>query len=214
MTDPDEPSGPKRRRSALIEDGLLPAPKPAVAPRSSSRRAARSPGEERPPRPVATPMDLALRWLKIRDRSEVELRRKFREKGVEPEQVDATIEKLKGLDLLSDTRFAAGRAGSLVRGGRYGPRAVKAKLTQAGVARGTVDGAVTEAMSTRDELEMARTALQKKHPLSIGTKDQKLRAKAVRFLLGRGFNANVVSKALQVEIELDRDDEPSMSLDE
>jgi regulatory protein len=159
-------------------------------------------------------MDLAMRWLKIRDRSEVELRRKFREKGVEPEQVDATIEKLKGLDLLSDTRFAAGRAGSLVRGGRYGPRAVKAKLSQAGVVRGTVDGAVTEAMSTHNELEMARTALMKKHPLAIGTQDQKLRAKAVRFLLGRGFNANVVSKALQIEIELDRDDEPPMGGDD
>jgi regulatory protein len=152
-------------------------------------------------RPEASPYDLAMRWLKIRDRSETELRRKYREKKVDQTAVDEVIAKLKTMGMLNDKTFANAKAVGLVNRGKHGPKMIAARLAAAGVAKESIKEAVTGAMGGVDELAMAREALKKKHPAAIGTKDQKLRAKAYRFLLSRGFSGSVVGKALQVVVE-------------
>jgi regulatory protein len=151
--------------------------------------------------PPPTPFDMAVRFLKVRDRSEKELRLKLRQKGVEADQIDVTIERMRTLGYLDDERFAKARAESLLARGRLGPRGVAARLSAAGVARESVKDAVDGAMESRSELELAIEVLQKKHPQARGTTDQKVRARAVRFLLGRGFSSSVISKALSVEFE-------------
>ncbi len=152
-------------------------------------------GRRRAPPP--TPMGRALRWLSIRDRSEAELRRKLREAEVAPEQIDATLERLRSLGYLDDERFARSRARALLGRGRHGPRAVSSKLAQAGLARDSVAQAVSEAMASCDELAMARGVIDRKYPQAPGNPDARVRAKAMRFLLGRGFNASVARQAVR-----------------
>jgi regulatory protein len=147
-----------------------------------------------------------VRYLKVRDRSEKELRLKLRQKAVPPEEIDQAIERVRKLGYLDDARFAKARAESLIGRGRLGPRGVAARLARAGVERGAAQEAIDGAMERHDELETVRALVKKKHPQAIGTDDPKVRARAVRFLLGRGFSSSIISRALQVEVEPNPED--------
>jgi regulatory protein len=142
--------------------------------------------------------DRALRLLSIRDHAEVELRRKLRKAEHEPAEIDAAIERVRALGYLDDARFARVRASALVSQGRLGPRGVREKLRQAGVKDELVSAALSGAMEGRDELELARDLIARKHPAAIGSRDQKLRARAARFLASRGFSTDVIFKALRI----------------
>lgn len=150
--------------------------------------------------PAASAYALCLRWLTVRDRTEVELRRKLAQKEIAPPEIDAAIERIRGLGYLDDARFAKVRAEGLLARGRLGPRGVAARLAAAGLSREQVGSAVRRAMEGRSELDLARAALLKKHPAAVGTSDPKLRSKAVRFLLGRGFSADAAGKALDLDL--------------
>ncbi|MBS2028349.1 MAG: RecX family transcriptional regulator [Deltaproteobacteria bacterium] len=146
-------------------------------------------------------LDQALRWLAVRDRTEGELRLKLKRKSYPADQIAAALERLRGLGYLDDARFARGRAEALLSRGRLGPRGVESRLLAAGLDRELISTAVRNAMATRDELSLARAALARRHPEAPGTPDRKLRSKAVRFLLGRGFSSDVVSRALGVDVD-------------
>lgn len=154
----------------------------------------------RKPAPPPTAYGTALRWLTIRERTESELRLKLKRKGFEPSEIDAAIERVRNLGYLDDVRFARGRAQALLGRGKLGPRGVAARLAAAGVTREQAKEAVQEAMSERDELELARAALKKKR---VDRDDPKSRARAARFLLARGFSSDVVRRAVNVELEGD-----------
>ena len=162
----------------------------------------RPPGSTAGPRKAPPPSAyaLCLRWLTVRDRTEVELRRKLGQKELAPHEIDAAIERVRGLGYLDDARFAQVRADGLLARGRLGPRGVAARLAAAGLSREQVAAAIRQAMEGRSELALARAALVKKHPAAVGTSDAKLRSKAVRFLLGRGFSADAAGKALDLDL--------------
>jgi regulatory protein len=163
----------------------------------------------RPKAPPPTPFELAVRFLKLRDRSERELRIKLRQKGVEAGAIDEAVEKVRRLGYLDEARMAHARAESLISRGKLGPRGVAARLGRAGVDRAEVQAAVKGALNRHDELEIVRALVRKRHPDAVGSRDPKVRARAVRFLLGRGFSPGVVSKALEVEIDpVDEGGEP------
>ena len=111
--------------------------------------------------------------LKIRDRSETELRRKYREKKVELAAVDEGIAKLKTMGMLNDKTFANAKAVVLVNRGKHGPKMIAARLAAAAWLRRASRRLSPGRMGGVDELAMAREALKKKHPAAIGTKDQK-----------------------------------------
>lgn len=154
----------------------------------------------RKPAPPPTAYGTALRLLTLRERTESELRLKLRRKQFEPAEIDAAIERVRQLGYLDDARFAKGRAEALLSRGRLGPRAVAARLAASGVERNQAREAVSNAMSERDELTLAKAALRKK---SVDLQDPKARARAARFLLGRGFSSDVVRRALGVELQGD-----------
>ena len=160
-----------------------------------------STGRRRAKAPPPTAFAQALRWLTVRDRSEAELRTKLKRAKHLPEQIEAAVLRLRALGYLDDARFARVRAESLIARGRLGPRGAAARLAAAGLSREQVQTAVGSAMKDRDELALARAALLRKHPGAVGSDDPKLRARAVRFLLGRGFSGAVVGRALGVEVE-------------
>lgn len=162
--------------------------------------------EETPPRSKRkaeppTAYGRALRLLGVRDRTERELRQRLARAGHVEEEIAKALERLRSHGYLDDERFARGQAESLLSRGRVGPRAAAVKLVAAGVTREQAREAVRNSMSTRDELQLARAALAKRHPEAAASEDPRVRARAVRFLLGRGFSPGVVSRALHVELE-------------
>jgi regulatory protein len=134
----------------------------------------------------------AVRLLAARDRSEQEIRRALAARTIRPRIIDATVRRLRLRRYLDDQRFATMTAERAARRG-VGSDRVRAELEAKGVAEALADAAVSTAFD--DETALARASLARRFgdaPLPPAT-----RAKAARFLLGRGFPEGIVLAILE-----------------
>jgi regulatory protein len=134
----------------------------------------------------------ALAWLAGQDFAQLALRRKLKTAQFPPESIEAAISQLIDENYLSDARFAASRTNQLINRGK-GPRAIHAKLAEAGVDKQLASSALLA--SEVDWLERARAIVLRKFG-DQAPADQRMWAKRARFLAARGFDEGTVRKAL------------------
>ena len=165
---------------------------------------------------AAAPLSLkarALRWLAQREHSRAELRRKLlphaAADGADNEdnaddassreqaaaRVDALLDGLEREQLLSEARFVESRVH--LRAARFGVRRIQTELAGHGVAL----PAELAARLRGDELERARALWQRR--FGTPAADAAGRAKQARFLIGRGFSAEVVRRVVKGLEEVD-----------
>ena len=140
-----------------------------------------------------TPAELkarALRLLVRREHSRAELVRKLSPHAESQDTLNAVVDLLQSKKQLSDERFAEERARSLSR--KYGAAKIRQDLKERGVA-----DEIVERVSAESDLERARAILQRKYRESATTREE--RAKRARFLQGRGFSYEVISRVLKIE---------------
>lgn len=130
-----------------------------------------------------------MNYLARREHSRVELVRKLSAHG-EAHEVDALLDQLEQENLLSNTRFAEALAHS--RAGRHGSVRLKAELREKGVPEAIINDVLGQARG--EDLAAARAIWLKKFGKS--PVDARERAKQQRFLLGRGFPADVVRRVV------------------
>lgn len=133
----------------------------------------------------------ALRTLAQREHSRAELARKLAAHG-EPDAVEAVLDRMSELGLLSDSRFAESYVRS--RAGRLGQRRIQHELAQRGVDPETISEALASELG-ETELERARAVWARKFGSTPG--DAKEWARQARFLTARGFASEVVRKVLK-----------------
>lgn len=142
----------------------------------------------------------ALRLLEVRGRSCFELRGRLLAKGHPTAAVDALLERLCESGLLDDARFARDRARAMLRRKGWGPRKLAADLARRGVDREQVDAAIADAYADADTdpaAIMRREVVKRFGPDVLDPDaDPKRRARARRFLLGRGFTPEAVADLL------------------
>ena len=141
----------------------------------------RKPRQDGGPEPTAYQRALGL--LVRREHYRKELGRKLVAKGVEREDLDLALDKLRRQDFQNDARFASALARSRSSSG-YGPARIRAELATHGLSRDDVAAAIESC--ERDWDASAREIIARRY----GNKDladPKLRRKAVDFLLRRGF---------------------------
>jgi regulatory protein len=131
--------------------------------------------------------DRAIRLLAAHDRSEHEIRRRLVAGGESNTAVTATLRRLRRYGYVDDHRFASSVAEQARRRG-YGSEYVRAQLEHKGVADQVIEQALRAGFD--DEAELAERALARHFP--EGLRQPAERAKAARFLLGRGFPETVV----------------------
>ena len=139
----------------------------------------------------------ALKMLSVRDLSAVELRRKLApitvEMGHDAEQgaalVDALLADFAERGWQSDERFAASLAR---RRSKFGNARLAQELKSHQLPKATVSDTLEAAKG--DECERALVQWQKK--FGAAPADAKERAKQMRFLIARGFGAEVVHKVV------------------
>ena len=139
-----------------------------------------------------TPAELkarALRFLVRREHSRAELVRKLAPHAESEAALNAVVDLLLSKKQLSDERFAEERARSLSR--KYGAAKIRQDLKERGVA-----DEIVERVSAVDDLEKARIILQRKYREAATTREE--HAKRARFLQGRGFSYEVISKVLKL----------------
>jgi len=133
----------------------------------------------------------ALGFLARREHSRAELRRKLAPHAETPEQLDALLDDLVQRKLLSEARFAEARAHVMSR--KFGAARIEHDLRAKGIPDAQAASAAGEARST--EFERALEVWRRK--FGTPAPDLKQRAKQARFLLARGFSAEVINRILR-----------------
>lgn len=135
----------------------------------------------------------ALRHLVRREHSRAELARKLAPHAESPEALEALLDELVCRKQLSDERYAHERARSLAR--KYGPAKIRHDLRSKGIADSVVDR-----ISSEGELERARAILERKFRAPATSREE--RARRGRFLQGRGFTMDVITRLLRESEEV------------
>jgi regulatory protein len=154
-------------------------------------------------------LDYAVGMLGRQMRTERDLRRLMKRRAVEGAEgeraMDAVIARLKELNYLSDTRFAADYTRLRMEGEKFGRRRVQQDLAAKGVASETVGAAVGAAYEGVDEVALARAYVARKRMKQpAGENAKKESARVMGRLLRAGFSAGTVFKVLKdwgVEVE-------------
>ena len=152
------------------------------------------PHRRRAARPAADAYQQALGLLVRRERSRAELSRKLHERGVEPAEAEATVDRLAGQGYQDDDRFAGALARTRAAAG-YGPQRIRMELNQHGI-RGEAQDAALETC----EIDWSASALdllnRRYSPAQLDDRGQ--RHKALALLLRRGFDQDTAHAAIEV----------------
>lgn len=137
-----------------------------------------------PGRPGADAYQRALGLLVRREHSRRDLTRKLAQRGVEPEEAQAAVERLAGQGYQDDDRFAASFARDRAAAG-YGPVRIRVELAGHGLKEDAIQAAL--AACETDWAALARRQVERRHrPAELA--DPARRRKVIEFLLRRGFD--------------------------
>ena len=140
------------------------------------------------PRPQLSLKGRALRLLSQREHSRVELERKLAAHEEEPGTLAQALDELQAKGFISEARVIE----SVIhrRASKLGTARVQQELATKGLSSQAVTEALDQLRST--EFERAREVWSRK--FEAPATDPKERARQIRFLLSRGFMAEVVRK--------------------
>ncbi|MBW1809472.1 MAG: regulatory protein RecX [Deltaproteobacteria bacterium] len=144
--------------------------------------------------PLSKAHNKALRLLGIRNRSRKEVKDRLQAYGYSDEITHQVIVRLEDTGLVDDRKFAFERARSMGKGKGWGPRKLRWDLARYGVSSELTDLAVEQAYGRQPRTKIMCRLVRKRYGeevLGVET-DRKTRAKALRFLLGRGFEPDEV----------------------
>jgi regulatory protein len=177
----------RRRRSRSIGSEFRAAggADPAAGPRAVRDTRAAKP----------TARDVAIRLLARAPRTTVEIEGALARRRFDPAVIAETLGTLRDHRYVDDDALARRRAEDLLLRRGQGRLRVAHELTRRGVADTVVDAAIAAVLEGRRDAELARLALRRKFgedPLH----DRTARARAYRFLVGRGHPPEAVSEIL------------------
>jgi regulatory protein len=135
----------------------------------------------------------ALRLLSQREHSRAELERKLAPHEEVPGELAKALDELQARDFIND-----GRAVDSVvnrRSGKLGSARIKQELA----AKGLSGEAVAEAMESLKDTELSRAQEVWRKKFGSPPQDPQEKAKQLRFLITRGFNAEVVRRVVKGE---------------
>ncbi len=158
----------------------------------------------KPPLEYAGLLEMAIRSLASRMKSERDLRRRLKDRAEPGEDgvkaMDQVVAKLRELGYLNDERFAADFTRLRRDNEKYGQRRVQQGLMQKGIAAPIVQEALGTAYEDVDEVALARAYVARKRmkqPEGDREKKQKETAKAMRRLIAAGFSTKTIWKVLR-----------------
>ena len=134
----------------------------------------------------------AIRLLARREYARAELRSRLQTLGATRDEVERVLDELEQNGYLSDARFAQALVAQ--KAGRYGKRAIAHQLRQKQVAPDAAVDALASIALT-DELADA-TALWRRRFGAL-PKDEREKARQVRFLQARGYSITIALKVLR-----------------
>jgi regulatory protein len=133
----------------------------------------------------------ALQYLARREHSRAELRAKLLPHIQGGDDVEAVLDKLEERNSLSDERAAAQIVHA--KRSRFGAQRITHELRRKGIAEDLISAALPALKET--ELKATREVWQRK--FGFAPRDEKEKAKQVRFMQSRGFSMDTIFKVLR-----------------
>jgi len=147
-------------------------------------------------------LQLALRYLSYRPRSQLEVKNYLRQKGCGPQVSEGVVDKLRSLHYLDDLTFAQVWARSRLESRGYGPRRVEQELRMKGIDANVIRETIRQSLNQTSEQECARKILTKRFG-DASLQDAKAQRRAVALLQRRGFSSKVIFDLLRYRIDED-----------
>ena len=138
--------------------------------------------------------------LDRRLRTRRDMERKLVERGHDPEEVRAVLDRFEERGVHSDRRYAEAWCRDTIRARQVGRRYLVAKMCAKGVARGLAQAVAEEQLSSDVEHDLAHTAAVKWCRKNPGGDDMRRRSRAQRFLNGRGFPPSLIRSAVDAAV--------------
>ncbi|MBI95627.1 hypothetical protein CL656_00540 [bacterium] len=133
----------------------------------------------------------ALKYLSIREYSELELYRKLQKKFEcnNSKLIKETLDKLKGYNYLSDDRFTSSKVKSLVNK-KYGPNYIRLKMLNFGIESKNTN---SEILKNIDLIELnLKDLIKRKFQDSTFEEKNKL----IRKLVSKGYDSSMIFKKI------------------
>jgi regulatory protein len=137
-----------------------------------------------------------LKLLARRELSEAQVRQRLARRGHEAESIDAAVARLRAERALDDGRVAEAIARTAVAVKRRGRLRVAREIESAGISRAAAKRAVDAVYGDVDEEALLEAALAKRLRSATDVRDDKVRLRLYRYLVGQGFAADRVMAAL------------------
>lgn len=141
-------------------------------------------------------VDRALNFLSFRPRSREEVRRYLKGKAVEPEVIEAVMQRLDRLELINDHDFAAFWIENREQFSPRGAQALKNELRMKGVKRDVIDELVSDGQDEDLAMQAARKkalSLIQQPSIDYTTFYRRLGS----FLQRRGFDYEITSRTVK-----------------
>jgi len=126
--------------------------------------------------------------------SEGDVHKKLSQWGVDIEKHDEILTTLRNHNFIDDQRFAKAFANDKAKFNKWGPKKIEHALTSHRIPKKIIES-VINSLETDDSTLIL--LLQKKAATVKAKSNQDLRNKLVRFGLSRGFNLDIVLKAIK-----------------
>ncbi len=136
------------------------------------------------------------RLLKIRVRSEKEIRDKLRQKGFSEPTADEAVGYFKGIDLINDRLFAQ-KWITWRLAKPFGLKRVRLELKEKGVAPELIEEQFAQAQSDYSEEEIVARLAKRRAAKHAGVPREKVKQRVYGYLMRRGFNPAAVFKAVK-----------------
>jgi len=140
-----------------------------------------------------------LRLIKLRERSERELRDKLLLKGFSPKAEEAAVAHAKRSGLVDDALFARLWVAGRIRR-PFGARRLRWELRRKGIAPSLIEEALSVAAGGRTEEEAVRDLVRARLTRMEGVPVLKAKERLARMLMRRGFPQETIFEVLNQEL--------------
>lgn len=135
--------------------------------------------------------------LARRELSERQLRDRLARRGYQRDDIDAAVARLKADRSLDDTRVAGAMARHEVAVKRHGRLRAQRQLEAAGLPASLARTALDDVFSAIDHDALITAALERRLRGARGIEDDAEFRRLYRFLIGQGFDSDLVLKTLR-----------------
>lgn len=139
-------------------------------------------------------LQIALRYLERRARTEVELRHKLTDRQIPPQEIEAVLAKLKELGYVNDQKYAEDFQRSRNDYKPMGTQRLRMELRQRGVPKEIIQHVHAE---KEDEIVLAYRAAQARLRQYSHLAPAVFERRMIGFLARRGFHYDVIKQAMQ-----------------